>query len=371
MTGFLNHVSLLARHIGLVVAIAVAWSGGEIPAVSAQKAGVYTVAKVKTDATAKDAVTAKKKALANAGQRALRTLFKRVAPYTAYDRLPAVKAALIDDMLENFSVRRERNSATQYLATLDYQFNADAVRQFLSGYNIPHSDIQASRIAVLPVYIEGDKVVATARDPWRGAWLALDLQHAITPVRLVRTGPSLNSEALASIFAGDAEAFGSLKAQYKAETLLLAVARATPDKRRIETRLYGFDAVGPLALARTDRVYDNDFNAASRRSALVSLRILEERWKITKTSPEATGGDAAQQPVIITVEFASLKQWQQIRAKLTRIPGVQAMEISSLSARSADITFRYPGGVQRLGGKLSAHNMVLSNIGGDWILRSN
>ena len=371
MTWLWTHIGLPARHLAFVLAIAVAWSGGGIPAVRAQKADVYTVAKVKTDATAKDAVAAKKQALASAGKRALRTLFKRVTPYTAYDRLPAVKTALIDDMLENFSVRRERNSATQYLATLDYRFNADAVRQFLSGYNIPHSDVQASRVAVLPVYINGDKVIASGSDPWRKAWAALDLQHAITPVRLVSTGPALTADALAAILAGDGNRFGALKAQYKAETLVLAVARAPAGTGRVEIKLYGIDAVGPLALARTDRTYGADLNATVRRAAHVSLRILEERWKITQTAPEASGGDAAQQPVIVTVEFASLKQWQQIRAKLTRIPGVKAMEISSLSARSADITFRYPGGVQRLGARLSAHNMVLSNIGGDWVLRSN
>lgn len=371
MTCFWTHIGLRARPIAFVLAIAAAWSSSGISDVSAQKADVYTVAKVKTDATAKDAVSAKRQALASAGERALRTLFKRVAPYTAYDRLPAVKTALIDDMLENFSVRRERNSATQYLATLDYRFNADAVRQFLSGYNIPHSDVQAARIIVLPVFIKGDKVIASGSDPWRKAWAQLDLQHAITPVRLVSTGPSLTADVLAAILAGDADRFGALKTRYKTETLVLAVARAAPGTGRVEIKLYGIDAVGPLALARTDRIYGTDLDAGVRRAALVSLRILEERWKITQTDPEAAGGDAAQQPVIMTVEFASLKQWQQIRARLARIPGVQAMEISSLSARSADITFRYPGGAQRLGPKLSAHNMVMSNIGGDWILRSN
>ena len=191
MTRHKNHIFPITRYGAAAAVILAAWLAGAEAGARAQGTSVYTVAKVQTDATAKDAVTAKKKAREEAEQRALRVVFKRLAPYSEYDRLPAVKTALIDDMLENFSVRRERNSATQYLATLDFSFNADAVRRLLSGYNISYSDIQAARIAVLPVYIEGGKVNGTGRDPWRGAWLELDLEHSVTPVKLVRHGASL------------------------------------------------------------------------------------------------------------------------------------------------------------------------------------
>ena len=161
-----------------------------VPAM-AQKKDVYTVAKHFVDIEAKDAVTAKGKALAIAKSQALHTVFRRIAPFNSFDRLPAPKLAAIENMLEGFSVRRERNSATRYIATLDFKFRAAEVRKLLSEKGMVISDQQGGRITVLPVYISKGKIISTGRDPWRNAWNGLDLKNAIVPVRLARAGPSL------------------------------------------------------------------------------------------------------------------------------------------------------------------------------------
>lgn len=331
--------------------------------------GVYTVAKVTVDVTAKDAVTAKRTGLDGAKKSALRTVFKRIAPFSAYDRLPVAKTSLIDDMLENFTVRREQNSATRYLATLDFEFNADAIRRFLSAHNVPNSDIQAPSAKLLPVFVEKGQVVSTGRDSWRRAWLELDLAHAVTPLRLASHGTSLTSETLSTILTGDG--FADLQEKYKTSALILAVAEVAEDGARINVRLYGSDAAGSVALAYPLRSYDGDQRDATRRAARLTLRVLESRWKVTQTIDATDQTASAQHSVLLTVEFASLRQWQDIRARLRKIPGIQALEVGSLSARSADITFRFPGGVQAFSGKLSQHNMVLTNLGGVLVLRSN
>ncbi len=333
--------------------------------------GVYTAAKISVDVSAKDAVAAKKTALAQAKQSALRTVFKRLAPFSAYDRLPTAKAVLIDDMLENFTVRREQNSATRYLATLDFEFNAEAIRRFLSGHNVPNSDIQAPRATVLPVFIQQGKIVSTGRDPWRRAWLRLDLEHAVTPVKPVSHGASLTSEALNAILTGDDGAYAALKEKYKTESLVLAIADAAADGAQIKVRLFGIDAAGAIALEYGQRSYGGDLRETAKRAARLSLRVLEGRWKVTQTIDASDESATAQHSVLLTVEFSSLRQWQDIRSRLGKIPGVQALEVASLSARSADITFRFPGGAQGLAGKLHTHNMALTNLGGVLVLRSN
>lgn len=335
----------------------------------AQARGVFTVAKVTVDVTAKDAVTAKRKGLDGAKQNALRTVFKRIAPFSTYDRLPVAKTTLIDDMLENFTVRREQNSATRYLATLDFEFNADAVRRFLSAHNVPNTDIQAPAARLLPVFVEKGQVVATGRDSWRRAWLELDLAHAVTPIRLAAHGPSLNSEKLSAILTGDG--FDALQEKYKTKALILAVAEVAEDGARINIRVYGLDAAGGIGLTYPQRSYDGDLQDAARRAARLTLRVLESRWKVTQTIDTSDAATAAQHSVLLTVEFSGLRQWQDIRSRLRKIPGIQALEVGSLSARSADITFRFPGGTQAFSGKLSAHNLVLTNLGGVLVLRSN
>lgn len=358
--------------VGVIAAAGVAFAlvAGVAPFALAQDGNVYKVAKVKTDATAKDAVAAKKIALADAEKRALGIVFKRVVAYSDFDRLPEVKPELIDSMLETYSVRSERNSQTQYLATMDFEFNPASVRKLLSGYKVAYSDVQAPRIAVLPVYIEKSAVVSTGQDTWRKAWLELDLSHSVTPVRLARHGPSLTSETIAEMLSGNGEIFASLQQKYKSDALVIALAQVEPEQGRVTIKLYGIDETGPMVLQRFERVYGGDVSAAARRAANISLRILEERWKLTQAAL-AAGGEAAQRPVILTVEFSGLKQWQQIKGRLSKISGIREMEIGSLSPRTAKVTFRYPGGVEKLNNKLAAQNLVLSNIGGEWVLRSN
>jgi hypothetical protein len=151
---------------------------------------------------------------------------------------------------------------------------------------------------------------------------------------------------------------------------VIALAQVEPEQGRVTIKLYGIDETGPMVLQRFERVYGGDVSAAARRAANISLRVLEERWKLTQAAL-AAGGEAAQRPVILTVEFSGLKQWQQIKGRLSKISGIREMEIGSLSPRTAKVTFRYPGGVEKLNNKLAAQNLVLSNIGGEWVLRSN
>jgi len=357
------------RNLLFAILFAAGFCLGTLDAVPAQEASLYTVSKVHIDHSAKDAVTAKKIALQRAGQHALTTVFKRVLPYSAYERMPSVAPKRVEEMIENIAVRDERNSATRYIATLDYRFSPAIVRDYLTAQGLPYADFQAQKIALLPVFILNGKIDSSGRDPWRKAWLELDLEHALAPARLVRHGPSLTAEGIRALLAGDTAAFSALKEKYRSETLVIAIAELAPDASRLTTRLYGVDAAGPLALERSDRIYGRRAGAAARRAAAVALRILEGRWKLLQ---EATGsGAGAQSAIALTVRFSGQQQWREIRKRLAAIPGVQALEVVSLSARSADVTLRFPGGLQRLGKAAPAHGLGLENLGGVWVMQAN
>jgi hypothetical protein len=287
----------------------------------AQSGGVYTVAKVSVDATAEDAVAAKRKAHARAKRRALRTVFKRLTPYSAYDQLPSMEGNLVDDMLASYSLRSEQNSATRYLATLDFEFNAPAVRDFLAGHDIVWSDERAAPVTLLPVFIRDSAVVPGKRNPWYRAWTELDLQHAVTPVNLVASRESLDAETVADVLAGESAPFDELKREHETGLLVLAVAETGDGEQQIALRLYGLDAVGPLAVTQSVRA--GEPVEAARRAARVSLGILERRWKLTQNIPGSGGQDMEKHAVALTVEFGSLGQWRDIRDRLSGIPGVQ------------------------------------------------
>jgi hypothetical protein len=338
-------------------------------AAPARAASVYVISNLSVEAEAKDAVQAKKKALEAAERRAMAILLRRLAPFGAYERLPSPKISIIEELIEGFSVQRESNSATRYLATLDFTFQRNAVRQFLSGYGIPYAEGQAPKVMLLPVFVNNGKIARSTANPWRKAWRGLDLVNTVTPVKLAAVGGAVTDTVIAGLQAGDDSAFEALTAAYKSDRFVVALASYDETTGKLTTRYYGVDAAGAVKLVRDDRVWDGDVKASANHAAMVGLGILEGRWKAVKAPSGEIGSNGADTAFGMTVEFAGLQQWQQMRARLTRVPGVQALKITSLSARSADVSLQYPGGAERLSRQLGAYNLFLENAGEAWILR--
>lgn len=337
----------------------------------AQDRGVYTVSKLQVDVQAKDAVTAKNEALASAKRQALATVIKRVAPFNSAAKIPDVKVNVIDDMLEGIAVQRERNSKTRYIATLDFTFNPDTVKRLLADKGIPLSDQQGDPITVIPIYISGGKIDHSGRDPWRSAWLGLDLSHAIVPVKLSRVGPSLTVEGLSGLLGGDPKDFVALRDKVKAQKLVLAIAEATADGKTLTSRLYGFDQIGSLGLTRHDPVVGADLGPSAVHAASVALDVIAGRWKLVHAPGTGEGGSAETLGVEMFVEFSSMGQWNDIRTRLAKVPGVNGLDVKSLSARSAQIGLQYPGGIERLAQTLGSEGMSLQQAdNGAWVLRS-
>jgi len=337
----------------------------------AQGKSVYTAVNLSVDVQAKDAVTAKTNALEAAKRRALATVMRRVSPFNSSGRFPEISEKQIDDMLEGFAVQRERNSATRYLATLDFTFNADAIRRLLAKEGIPLSDQQAEPITVIPVFISGGKIDHTGRDPWRAAWNGLDLLHAIVPVKVGRAAPSMTMEELSGLLGGSPQAFVDLREKANADKLVLAVAEPTADGKTLTSRLYGFDRIGALGLTRQDPVMSGDMKATAVHAASIAHAVIDGRWKLIQGPASSADGGGPATGIDIFVEFSGMDQWKDMRARLTKVPGVNALDVKSLSARHAQVGLQFPGGAERLAQVLGSHGMTLQDGGnGAWVLRS-
>lgn len=329
---------------------------------------VYTVARMEVDATAKDAVTAKEQGLAKAQQRALRIVLSRVAPFASQDRLPQVDDALVQDLLDSLAVRRETNSATRYIASLDFAFRPDAVRALLSGYGMAVIDEQAPPIKLLPVLVIDGQVASGPRDVWSAAWAALDLAHALAPVDLLRPQSDLGKPDIDRIFAGDEAGFQALRRQYAADSLLLAVAELSTQDGVLVTRLYGGDAAGPIDLVRKDRLLGSEPASTAATAARIALRILESRWKLSLAGGSDGQAGTGEISVAVAVEFSGLREWQAIRSRLLAVPGVRGLTVQALTARSATVAFRYTGSAERLTQQLASRQLALEQRGGTWVL---
>ena len=114
-------------------------------------------------------------------------------------------------------------------------------------------------------------------------WKGLDLEHALTPVKLQALKKEIAPEAVNALADGDGSAMRALVAAYGSELVLLAVAEQDLAARRLNVTLTGRDAVGAFTAERAYRLDPADPGYASELAAVVSLGILEGRWKAIKS----------------------------------------------------------------------------------------
>jgi hypothetical protein len=342
----------------------------------------YTIANYPVDATADNAVAAKQQALADGQQAAFRSLLKRIVPVTAYKQLSRVRDIKAANLISGVTVRSEKNSATDYIASLDFSFQADAVRAELSRQSIPFVDEQAPAVSLLTVLLQGNPPAATNDTGlWRRAWTGLDLQHTITPVIVQDLKPVIHSDTVSMLLAGDGNGLRILNDEYGTKLIVMAVAEPDMAAKKLTVTLAGRDAVGPLLLKRTYRVTNGDLAYTSELAAVIALGVLEGRWKAVKSGAAqqastgapvwsaSTGGGGEE--VKFTAAFVNPGQWNEIRAQLLDTPGVDALEIGTVADRYADVSLRFPGGARSLADALGARGLSLVNTPEGWVLRPN
>jgi len=384
------------------------------PAAAAAGEGrIFVIGNYPVEAHASDAVKAKEQAIQDGQQAAFRSLLKRIVPVTYYGRLKEIKQTPAAGMIEGFSVRSERNSSTQYIASYDFSFQPEAVQRLLDGQGIPYLDKQAPRILIVPIYRAGSQpqnVVAEATDTWTYAWRALDLVNTLTPATLTEAKREIHADTLTSALAGDSNAHRIVAGEYKTSLVVIALLEPSADGKKATVTLAGEDSVGPFTLARNYRL-DGDLAYTSELAAVVGLGVLEGRWKaanghlMTASAPDSPGRGGVERPdsasapqpgstygsgssyasgpstypapgarsgggvLKLSVSFRGMGEWQQISQRLAATPGVDNLEVEGLSARGARVALSFPGGADELARALSAQGLSLRG-GPDGLLLS-
>jgi Uncharacterized protein conserved in bacteria (DUF2066) len=375
-------ITKTVRRIALAAALgALAAMGAANGAIAAAADKPYTIGNYPVDATANDAVAAKEKALVDGQQAALKSLFKRLVPVTAYPRLAKLRALKAGDYVDGVSVRKERNSQTQYIANLDFAFQPKSVRDVLRREGIPFVDLQAPPVLIIPHYIvpttnttvPAALSLAAGQKVWMDSWKGLDLSNALTPAKLDVLKPVIHADTLKGIVAGQDSAVRILTNEYNSELAIMAIAEPDLQSKKLTVTIAGKDAVGTFTLKRTYRYLINDFSYATELASLVALGTLEGRWKALKSRPSvgrSFTGSGPPAPVQMTVEFASPSEWQDLRRMIAETPGVEDIQYAGVSGRTADIALRFPGGGEGLSESLAAVGLNMRNVGGTWVVKS-
>src|SRR3990172_1868624 len=119
---------------------------------------LYEVAKLSVDTTAADAVAARAMGMTEAGMRAVKIVLQRLVPLSAQELLPELSQEDVEAMVNGVSIRKEQNSTTRYIATLDVSVDEQAIKQLLQDQGIPYGEERAPPISILPLAIDGGSV---------------------------------------------------------------------------------------------------------------------------------------------------------------------------------------------------------------------
>lgn len=339
---------------------------------------VFTIGNYPVEATADNAVAAKRAAISDGRTAAFRSLMKRIVPVASYGRIKDLKALDASRFISGIAVKSERNSGTRYIASLDFSFSAKAVRDELRRQSIPFVDKVAEVTTLVTIFSPpqpGTPGATREMSPgrgskaWRSVWADLDLTNTITPLKLAARKPTLHPDAIRQLAAGDQGAQRILTNEYGSERVLLAITEPDPATRRLNVVIAGRDAVGNFVLKRKYRIDPEEFIYSLELAAVISLGVVEGRWKAVNAVGTGPGSGGALQQVQLWVTFQNLGQWNSRQQILADLPGVSGMQTGGLSARGASVSLNYPGGGERLRAALAGRGMSLEYADGTWILR--
>jgi len=282
-------------------------------------------------------------------------------------------------LLDGFAVRREQNSATEYFASLDFRFKQRAVQQLLQSYGITTVERQSPKVTLVPVFSAASKGINTGpfsqtqgTQDWTRAWKGLDLENSVSPLRVSPLKHVVRKAVVDALIQGDNAKLGILQEEYDTRTLVLAFAEPRHDGKRLNIALIGVDAVGPFRLHRSLPIDQGDVAFTSELAAVIGLGIIEGRWKAVNAASTPSGSgptSAVGEQVSFTVAFNGIGEWQQIRRQLSQMPGVSDIDTGTVSARGAEVTLNFPGGVAAFQNGVGAQGFRLSDYGGVWVLQ--
>ncbi len=325
-------------------------------------ASVFTVANVKAEAEAANAVEAKRLATEMAETRAFRLLVSRLADFRAEPRIPDLSPADIERLVSDIYVSGEGVSGTSYVATFGVNFSERAVAALFGQYGVYPIADRGPEFLIVSVYVEDGAAKTTDRNPWRAALAGLDLTHALVPAKVAPVRGDISAAIANAYMANPAAGLDALKSQYRTTQILFAVAELDGGGEAVTVKLIGNDALGAFSLKRTLKAREGVDGALMQSAAQLAFETVEDRWKLTRgalataSAAPRSGGEPAEYssaageltPLEVTAVFSGLREWQTIRARLQRVPGIQNWDLKSVNPRSAEIGFDFPGGAERL-----------------------
>ena len=344
-------VGPLARAAFAVLALAAIFCG------QAAAQDLFEVDRLRIDSRAADELQAKQEGIAEAQQRALQVVFRRLVSPQDVVRLPEVTSDMLITMIRDFDISDEKFGGGRYLATLSVRFEPQEVAAVLRSQRIPFAMTRSLPTVVLPVIDIGSaRRLWDDPNPWREAW-AGRLPHPglfslVMPIGDLSDVAAINVNLALS---GDLVGLEQIASKYQAAGTVVAVAsvgRGGASGRTVDVTLT-FRGSGGIQTILNQVVAE-------------LLRDLESGWK-NDNMLDFTQSEH----ISVVVPIRGLADWIDIRDRLSTMARIQNVAVASMTRGAAEVDIVYVGSTDQLRTALALQGMELVFLPESplWVLR--
>lgn len=354
----------VAPLVGAVVLVLVCAAG--VRAETAPR-NLFEVRNVKVDVVATTASQAREQALADAENRAFQMLLDRLTP--ARDQLQPRRfaPAEIASATKDFWVSEEKVSPVRYLATLNYEFRAERVRELAAAKGLSLVTLVAQPVIIVPVLDEptGARLWPPG-NPWWDAVAGLPAD-GLVPV-VIPKGDADDAQRIdaKAALAVDELRLAALARRYDVLDILVAIARrGTGGALTVVTkRKLTFGPVSETTAQFRAEGAESEQDLL-KRAAAAMLKDIENAWK------ESTRGESAASSGVIAVDVPvrDLKTWLLVEKSLNRIPGVRRVDPVMFSPGRVRVNVAHSGSAEEVATALERAGFAVTQAGGFWIVR--
>jgi|APTNR8051073442_1049403.scaffolds.fasta_scaffold04312_3 hypothetical protein len=342
--------------------------GSKGPAGAEQESqSLFDVLDVDVDVTEATAASARAKALAEAERRAFDIVLARVTLPEDRERA-SFNDAEIARLTRHFWISDEKRSSVRYIATVNYSFRPDRVRQFLAARGVPMVEKQSPPVLVLPVYQTNSGSVLWQRpNPWWDAWSAKSDPGLVPTVLPSGDATDAGTISLDEALAADSEKLSALAQRYGLNMVLVTALRmAAQDSTPILTLIQWENDKEVYKWSGDPQVENNDNKNADAimHAKGVVLASIENNWKRRNLSKRY---NLSSFPV--NVRVSGLKSWQSIERRLKNTDGIAEVTVLSMSQQEVLAHISHHRAPEELSTSLMASNLYLfrdENMG--WVL---
>lgn len=357
-----------AKIAGLALVLALLSGIGEA---TAQVSDVFSVRGIAVDVTADSSARARTQALAQGEAAALRTLLERLTLQAYHPRLPVLNKSETTALVLDFGVSDEKTSDVRYIATLNFRFKEQAIRDLLQAHAIPFAETLSKSVVVLPVYeAAGALLLWDDPNPWREAWGARTVDSALVPTVLphgdlsdiAAIGAEQAIEGDIARLQGVAQRYGAGDSLVAHAILRMDAAGGRPELEVYVTR-YG-SALQEHTVVKTFLAKPGeDIGGLLVRAADALTKQIEDNWKQDNLLQFGQT-----QVLTATVPLSGLKDWVAVKDRLNGVAVVRGADLVLMSRTEARLNLRYIGAPEQLILSLEQADLVLWQEAGFWYL---